>query len=84
MGTYLFDLIDKLTWHSNGSFQEDLYDSVKLFENCLSDDFPVQNDHILYSLNNHSSELLKEAANRLSHSYHPLDNAYKMTMMAIE
>jgi hypothetical protein len=84
MGTYLFDLIDKLTWRGNESFQEDLYDSVRLFESCLSDEFPVQNDHILHSLNNHSSELLKEAANRLSHSYHVSDDAYEMTMMAIE
>ena len=78
MGTYLFDLIDRLTWRNNSysnstdrtlSPEPDLYESVSLFGNSLSDSYPVLGDHVLHSLHRHSSSMLREAANRLSMSY---------------
>jgi hypothetical protein len=74
MGTYLFDLIDRLTWRNDSpdgklSPEPDLYESVGLFGNSLSNSYPVLGDHVLHSLHRHSSSMLREAANRLSMSY---------------
>jgi hypothetical protein len=74
MGTYLFDLIDRLTWRNDSSDrtvspEPDLYESVSLFGNSLSKSYPVLGDHVLHSLHRHSSSMLREAANRLSMSF---------------
>ena len=88
MGTYLFDLIDRLTWYNNnndnnngnnnndfndqhtyGSTHLNLYESMFLFENSLDQNFPVQSDHILNNLHQHSSSLLKRSADHFYESY---------------
>jgi hypothetical protein len=86
MGTYLYDLIDRLTWRSE-MFEDsdcDLYGSVSLFENSLAGNFPVLGDHVLHSLHQHSSVMLKEAANRLSNSYRMSIQATKLGVMILE
>ena len=81
MGTYLFDLIDRLTWYNSndndnnqhiyGIDNDDmnLYESISLFENSLNQNFPVQGDHILNNLHHHSSSMLKRSADHFSESY---------------
>ena len=90
IGTYLFDLIDRLTLHNDNddgnnntniyenenendnkydNIESDLYESVCLFQNSITANYPVQGNHILRSLEHHSSIMLKESANRLSQSY---------------
>lgn len=74
MGTYLFDLLDRLSWRNdsndrNESPESDLYESVSLYDNSLSSSYPVLGEHLLHSLHRHSSAMLRKAANRLSMSY---------------
>lgn len=99
MGTYLFDLIDRLTWRNeknassnddnninnntnnntnknnindsvnSDNNENDLYQSIAPFEDCLDPNFPVLGDHLLLSLNRHSAMMFREAASNLSKSY---------------
>ena len=71
MGTYLFDLIDRLKGDYFKVFCTDsnLYDGLNHYERSLEMNYPVFGDTILQSLQRQSSTILEKSALKLPESY---------------
>lgn len=71
MGTYLFDLVDRLKSDYYKVFRtnSNLYDGLNHYECSVEMNYPVFGDTVLQSLQRQSSTILKRAALKLPESY---------------